>query len=255
MIAKKLEEYKKEITINKEIRLGIIGGGGDSLIGILHRVASSMFDKYEIVGGVFNPNWEENICFATKLGLNENRVYKDFDTFIAEETKLPIEKRIQVVSVLTPNFLHFSMANALLENGFHVICEKPMTTTYKEAKTLNTTLQKAKTVFAVTYTYTGYPMVRQMREMISNGEIGKVQKIDAQYYQGWINPIIHNKEQRAATWRLNPEKSGISCCISDIGTHSFDMLEYVSGAKIESILADLKVKPCPAWTSKPKLTA
>ena len=239
MIAKKLEEYKKEITINKEIRLGIIGGGGDSLIGILHRVASSMFDTYEIVGGVFNPNWEENIGFATKLGLNENRVYKDFDTFIAEETKLPIEKRIQVVSVLTPNFLHFSMANALLENGFHVICEKPMTTTYKEAKTLNTTLQKAKTVFAVTYTYTGYPMVRQMREMILNGEIGKVQKIDAQYYQGWINPIIHNKEQRAATWRLNPEKSGISCCIGDIGTHSFNMLEYISGVKIESVLADL----------------
>ncbi|MEZ7855898.1 MAG: Gfo/Idh/MocA family oxidoreductase, partial [Polaribacter sp.] len=222
-----------------KIRLGIIGGGGDSLIGILHRVASSMFDKYEIVGGVFNPNWEENIGFATKLGLNENRVYKDFDTFIAEETKLPIEKRIQVVSVLTPNFLHFSMANALLENGFHVICEKPMTTTYKEAKTLNTTLQKAKTVFAVTYTYTGYPMVRQMREMILNGEIGKVQKIDAQYYQGWINPIIHNKEQRAATWRLNPEKSGISCCIGDIGTHSFNMLEYISGVKIESVLADL----------------
>ena len=222
-----------------KIRLGIIGGGGDSLIGILHRVASSMFDKYEIVGGVFNPNWEENIGFATKLGLNENRVYKDFDTFIAEETKLPIEKRIQVVSVLTPNFLHFSMANALLENGFHVICEKPMTTTYKEAKTLNTTLQKAKTVFAVTYTYTGYPMVRQMREMISNGEIGKVQKIDAQYYQGWINPIIHNKEQRLATWRLNPEKSGISCCIGDIGTHSFNLLEYISGIKIESILADL----------------
>ena len=239
MIAKKLEEYKKEITINKEIRLGIIGGGGDSLIGILHRVASSMFDTYEIVGGVFNPNWKENIGFATKLGLNENRVYKDFDTFIAEETKLPIEERIQVVSVLTPNFLHFPMAKALLENGFHVICEKPMTTTYEEAKILYATLQKAKTVFAVTYTYTGYPMVRQMREMILNGEIGNVQKIDAQYYQGWINPIIHDKDQRASTWRLNPEKSGISCCIGDIGTHSFDMLEYVSGVKIESILADL----------------
>jgi len=222
-----------------KIRLGIIGGGGDSLIGILHRVASSMFDKYEVVGGVFNPDWENNILFAKELGLHEDRVYKDFDTFITEETKLPIERRIQVVSVLTPNFLHFPMVNALLENGFHVICEKPMTTTYKEAKTLYATLQKAKTIFAVTYTYTGYPMVRQMREMILNGEIGNVQKIDAQYYQGWINPIIHDKEQRASTWRLNPEKSGISCCIGDIGTHAFNMLEYVSGLKIESILADL----------------
>jgi predicted dehydrogenase len=162
--------------MSAKIKLGIIGGGGDSLIGILHRVASSMFDKYEIVGGVFNPNWEENSRFAKKLGLNKNRVYKDFDTFIAEETKLPIEERIQVVSVLTPNFLHFPMANALLQNGFHVICEKPMTTTYEEAKILYATLQKAKTVFAVTYTYTGYPMGRQMREMILNGEIGKVQK-------------------------------------------------------------------------------
>jgi predicted dehydrogenase len=126
-----------------KIRLGIIGGGGDSLIGILHRVASSMFDTYEIVGGVFNPKWEDNISFANKLGLNENRVYKDFEAFIIEETKLPIEKRIQVVSVLTPNFLHFPMANALLENGVHVICEKPMTTTYKEAKTLYATLRKS----------------------------------------------------------------------------------------------------------------
>ena len=130
-----------------KIRLGIIGGGGDSLIGILHRVASSMFDKYEVVGGVFNPNWEENIVFANKLGLNENRVYKDFDTFIAEETKLPIEKRIQVVSVLTPNFLHFQMANDLLENGFHVICEKPMTTTYERSKNIEYNPAKSKNSF------------------------------------------------------------------------------------------------------------
>ena len=222
-----------------KIRLGILGGGGDSLIGILHRVASLMFDKYEIVGGVFNPNWEENIGFAKQIGLPTDRIYKDFDTLIEEELKLPVNKRMQVVSVLTPNFLHFPMANTLLQNGFHVICEKPMTTTYKEAKTLYATVQKAKTIFAVTYTYTGYPMVRQMREMILEGALGTIQKIDAQYYQGWINPIIHDKAKRASTWRLNPEKSGISCCIGDIGTHAFDMLEYVSGLKIESVLADL----------------
>jgi predicted dehydrogenase len=131
------------------------------------------------------------------------------------------------------------MAKKLLENGFNVICEKPMTTSYEEAKILESTLQLAKTVFAVTYTYTGYPMVRQMRKMIADGEIGAIQKIDVQYYQGWINPIIHDKEQRSTTWRLDPEKGGISCCVGDIGTHAFDMIEYASGLKVESILADL----------------
>jgi predicted dehydrogenase len=146
---------------------------------------------------------------------------------------------MQVISILTPNFLHFPMAKKLLENGFNVICEKPMTTSYEEAKILESTLEMAQTVFAVTYTYTGYPMIRQMREMIAKGDIGKVQKIDVQYYQGWINPIIHDKEKRANTWRLDPKKGGISCCIGDIGTHAFDMIEYVSGVKITSILADL----------------
>tara|TARA_R110002073_G_scaffold40547_5_gene115145 strand:+ start:276233 stop:277369 length:1137 start_codon:yes stop_codon:yes gene_type:complete len=225
--------------MSSKIRLGILGGGGDSLIGILHRVASSMFDQYQLVGGVFNPNWEENIGFAEKIGIPTTRVYQDLDTLIEQELKLPLAERMQVVSILTPNFLHFPMAKKLLENGFHVICEKPMTTSYKEAKILEQTLKLANTIFAVTYTYTGYPMIRQMRAMIANGVIGKVQKIDAQYYQGWINPIIHDAEKRANTWRLNPEKGGISCCIGDIGTHAFDMIEYVSGLKVNTILADL----------------
>jgi len=225
--------------MSSKIRLGILGGGGDSLIGVLHRVAAAMYDQFQIVGGVFNPVLEENIGFAKKIGLPTNRIYIDFDTLIEEELKLPEAERMQVVSILTPNFLHFSMAKKLLENGFNVICEKPMTTTYKEAKILEKALQKSNTIFAVTYTYTGYPMVRQMREMITNGIIGKVQKIDVQYYQGWINPIIHDKKKRTNTWRLNPEKSGISCCIGDIGTHAFDMIEYVSGLKVNEILADL----------------
>jgi len=225
--------------MSQKIRLGILGGGGDSLIGVLHRVASAMYDQYEIVGGVFNPIWEENIGFAEQIGIPTKRVYIDFDTLVEEELKLPEDERMQVISILTPNFLHFPMAKKLLENGFNVICEKPLTTSYKEAKILQSTLQKAGVVFAVTYTYTGYPMIRQMREMISNGDIGKVQKIDVQYYQGWINPIIHDKEKRASTWRLDPEKSGISCCVGDIGTHAFDMIEYVSGLKVDSVLADL----------------
>lgn len=225
--------------MSSKIKLGILGGGGDSLIGILHRVASSMFDKFELVGGVFNHDLHESQEFAKQIGLNTKRVYKDLDTLIAEEKQMPEEERIEVVSILTPNFLHFPMAKQLLENGFHVICEKPMTTTYEEAKILEKTLVKAKTIFAVTYTYTGYPMVRQMRKMIAGGEIGKIQKVDVQYYQGWINSIIHDKEKRANTWRLDPEKSGISCCVGDIGTHAFNMIEFVSGLEINEILADL----------------
>ncbi len=225
--------------MSSKIRLGILGGGGDSLIGVLHRVASAMYDQYQIVGGVFNPVWKENIDFAKQIDIPTNRIYIDFDTLIEEELKLQENERMQVVSVLTPNFLHFPMAKKLLENGFNVICEKPMTMSYKEAKILESTLQKSGALFAITYTYTGYPMIRQMREMIADSAIGKVQKIDAQYYQGWINPIIHDAEKRANTWRLNPEKGGISCCIGDIGTHAFDMIEYVTQLKVGKVLADL----------------
>ena len=227
--------------MSQKIRLGILGGGGDSLIGVLHRVASSMFDKYRLVGGVFNPNYEDSLKFAEQIDIPTDRIYKDLDALVEQELAMPIEKRMQVVSILTPNFLHYPMAKKLLENGFNVICEKPMTTTFEEAKILQKTLDASKVVFAVTYTYTGYPMVRQMRQMVLNGELGKIQKIDAQYYQGWINPIIHDKEKRNTTWRLDPEKSGISCCIGDIGTHAFDMLEYVSGDRIASVLADLNM--------------
>jgi predicted dehydrogenase len=225
--------------LKNKIRLGILGGGGDSLIGIVHRIASSMHDSYKIIGGVFNPDYSENIKFAKEIGLNENRVYEDFEKMIEEELKLEENERMQVVSILTPNFLHYPMAKKLLENNFNVICEKPMTTTYEEAKDLERIYKSKNLTFAVTYTYTGYPMIRQMKEMISSGVIGDVQRVDLQYYQGWINPIIHNKSKRSETWRLQPEKSGISCCIGDIGTHAFDMLEYVTGMEVNELLSDL----------------
>ena len=224
-----------------KIRLGILGGGGDSLIGVLHRVASHMFDRYEITGGVFNPDFKENIKFAKHIGVNTDRVYIDFDTFIKEEIKKSVEDRIEVVSVLTPNFLHFPMAKKLLENGFHVICEKPLTTSYEEAKELEVLQKKNNAIFAVTYTYTGYPMVRHMKHMIAAGELGEIQKIDVQYYQGWINPVIHDPEIRKTVWRLDPKKAGISSCMGDIGTHAFQMTEYLTGMEVESLLSDLNM--------------
>nr|WP_279346192.1 Gfo/Idh/MocA family oxidoreductase [Gramella oceanisediminis] len=223
----------------KKIKLGILGGGEESLIGILHRVAANMFDQYEIVGGVFDSEHSRSVDFGNKLQLDKSRIYRDLDHLVEAEMKLPENERMQVISVLTPNFLHFPMSKQLLENGFHVICEKPLTTTLEEAKTLEKIQQEKGSIFGVTYTYTGYPMVRQMKTMIQNGEIGSIQKVDVQYYQGWINPLIHDKEKRSTTWRLDPEKSGISCCIGDIGTHAFNMAEYVTGLKIQEILADL----------------
>ena len=225
--------------MSKKIRLGILGGGGNSLVGILHRIAAKMHNKYDIVGGVFSRNWDSNIEFANEIKISPSRVYADYEIMIERELKLPEDQRMQAVSILTPNFLHYPMAKSLLENGFHVICEKPLTTTYAEAKELRSLVQKSELVFAVTYTYTGYPTIRKIREMISQGAIGEVQKVDAQYYQGWINPIIHKSETRMDTWRLDHKKSGISCCIGDIGTHAFDMLEYLTQLKIDRVLADL----------------
>ena len=223
----------------QKIKWGVLGGGGDSLIGVLHRVAASMFDAYALTGAVFNPELQKSIAFAEELGIPTDRIYADLDAFVAGELALPESERIQVVSVLTPNFLHFPMAKQLLESGFHVICEKPMTMSYAEALELQAVQRASGKQFALTHTYTGYPMVRQMKQMIAQGVIGKIQKVDVQYYQGWINPIIHDPQLRKTTWRLDPEKSGISCCMGDIGVHAYQMLEFVTGLKVQSILADL----------------
>lgn len=223
----------------QKIKWGVLGGGGDSLIGVLHRVAASMFDAYSLTGAVFNPELEKSVEFAEELGIPTDRIYADLDAFVAGELAIPEADRIQVVSVLTPNFLHFPMAKQLLESGFHVICEKPMTMSYAEALELQAVQRASGKQFALTHTYTGYPMVRQMKQMIAQGAIGKIQKVDVQYYQGWINPIIHDPELRKTTWRLDPEKSGISCCMGDIGVHGYQMLEYVTGMRVNSILADL----------------
>lgn len=225
--------------MSNKIKLGILGGGNDSLIGVLHRIASYMYDQYELVGGVFSSNLEKSEAFADEIGINIGRIYPDLDTLIRKEATLSEEERMQVISILTPNFLHFPMAVKLMKNGYHIICEKPLTTTYAEAKKLQVLQEKTGKILAVTYTYTGYPMVRQMKAMIAQGRLGKIQKVDVQYYQGWINPIIHDPAKRTDTWRLNPEKAGISCCIGDIGTHAFQMVEYVTGLKIKEILADL----------------
>ena len=225
--------------MSNKIKLGFVGGGNDSLIGVLHKVAAVMFDRYHLVGGVFSSNKDVNVKTADDLGLDQSRIYNDFEEMIDAESKVDLSEKIEAVCILTPNFLHYPMAKKFLENGFHVICEKPLSISLKQAQELKSIKDSKNLVFAVTHTYTGYPMVRQMTKMISEGIIGDIQRVDSTYFQGWINDIIHDKDKRNSTWRLNPEVSGISSCLADIGTHAFNMLELVCGMKVKKILADL----------------
>jgi len=223
----------------EKIKWALLGGGSASLIGIVHRIAAAMGDDYQLTGGVFTHDFNLSRQFAADLGLDPRRTYASLDAMIAAERALPPAERVKVVTVATPNYLHFEMARQLVEAGFHVICEKPVTSTAAEAGTLASLLKSRQQVFAVAHTYTGYPMVRQMRGMIAAGLIGPVQKVDVQYYQGWINAVIHDPAKRAKVWRLDPQKGGQSCCIGDIGVHAFNLIEYTTGLQVQQALSDI----------------
>jgi predicted dehydrogenase len=224
----------------KKIKMGMIGGGIGAFIGDAHRRASRICNDYELVGGVFDIDYEKSKKFAKTEGIAPDRCYKSVDDLIKSESALTADKRMQVVSIVTPNALHFPFAKSLLMSGFHVICEKPMTLTVEEAVELEKLVKKTKLTFALTHTYTGYPMIRQMRDIIAKGLLGTIQRIDAQYYQGWINSIIHGTESRiTGVWRLDPKHAGASSCMGDIGVHAFNLIEYTTGMKVKEVLSDL----------------
>lgn len=224
----------------KKLRLGMIGGGIGAFIGDAHRRASRICNDFELIGGVFDADYEKSMEFAKMEGISPERCYKSVDALIRAETKMAPDKRIEVVSIVTPNALHFPFAKSLLSNGFHLVCEKPMTMTVDEALELEKLVAKNKLTFALTHTYTGYPMVRQMRDIIASGALGTIQRIDAQYYQGWINSIIHGTESRiTGVWRLDPKHAGASSCMGDIGVHAFNLIEYTTGLEIKEVLSDL----------------
>ena len=223
----------------RKIKLGMIGGGHGAFIGIVHRIAAYMGEDYHLVGGAFDSDYSRAKDFAEGLELDLSRVYDTVDSLIEQEQNLPKDERMEVVVIVTPNFLHYSMAKKLIGANFHVICEKPVTTTYEEALDLERLVNEHDVVFCLTHTYTGYPMVRQMKTMIKEGAIGKIQKVDAQYYQGWINPVIHEMAKRTTVWRLDPEKAGASCCMGDIGVHAFNLIEYTTGMEVQKLLSDI----------------
>jgi len=227
-----------------KINYGMLGGAEGSFIGHAHRRAAAISNNYTLVGGAFSSNIEKSIAFAKHEGLSEKRIYKDVDELVSKELKLSETDKMKVVVIATPNNLHFYQSRVLLENGFHVICDKPVTITSNQALQLKAIIEKSGKQFCLTHTYTGYPMVRQMRELIRQGVLGTIQRIDVQYYQGWVNPFIHGNKSEINSWRLNPEIAGISSCMADIGVHAFNLVEYTSQLEVQQVLADLnKVSP------------
>lgn len=223
----------------KRIKHGMIGGGIGAFIGDAHRRASRICNQFELVGGVFDVDYAKAKEFAVQENISLNRTYRNIDEFISGEYGIGGEERIQAVSIVTPNFLHYSIAKKLLENGFHVICEKPMTMTVEEALDLQETVKRTGLTFVLTHTYTGYPMVRQMREFIKEGKLGQIQRVDARYYQGWVNGIMHSEDQGLGVWRFDPKVAGVSSCMGDIGVHAFNLIEYTTQKKVTKVLADL----------------
>jgi predicted dehydrogenase len=224
----------------KKIKLGMIGGGIGAFIGDTHRRASRICNDFVLVCGVFDADYKKSLEFAKKEGIADDRCYENVEAMIKSELARPSGDRMEACSIVTPNYLHFPFSKMLLENGIHVMCEKPMTMTVAEAEELEILVSKKKLTFALTHTYTGYPMVRQMKEMIKSGILGTIQRVDAQYYQGWVNSIIHGTDSRiTGVWRFDPAQSGVSSCMGDIGVHAFNMIEYTTGLEIKQVLSDL----------------
>ncbi len=214
------------------------GGGIGSFIGAVHRQAAVMDGQIELVCGAFSTDPELSKKSGEQLFLPNNRVYENCEEMIAVEKSLPEQERMDFVSIVTPNHVHYPIAKAALENGFHIVCEKPMTVTSKEAEELVLLVKKTGLHFAVTYTYTGYPMVKQARHMVQNGDFGKIRKIVVEYPQGWLSTDLEKNNQQAS-WRMDPEKAGPAGCLGDIGTHAHNLAEYISGLRVVEICADL----------------
>ena len=220
--------------------MGMIGGGTGAFFGDAHRRASRICNDYELVGGVFSSDDKKSKLFAKSEGIAADRCYENVDKMVEAELKLPADKRMEVISIVTPNALHYPFAKTILKSGFHLICEKPMTLTVEEAIELEKIVKKNQLTFALAHTYTGYPMIRQMRDLIGSGVLGTIQRIDAQYYQGWVNSIVHGTDSRiTGVWRLDPKQSGVSSCMGDIGVHAFNLIEYTTGLKVKEVLSDL----------------
>lgn len=217
----------------------MVGGGRGAFIGGVHRMAAALDGMIELVCGAFSSSPEKSRLSGADLYLPANRVYGSFEEMILKEKALPAEERMDFVAIVTPNHLHFGPAKMALENGFHVVCDKPLCFNMKEAKELEKLVDDTGLIFALTHNYTGYPMVKQARAMIKNGDIGRIRKVIVEYPQGWLSTKLEDSEQKQAAWRTDPKRSGIAGAMGDIGTHAENLAEYVTGLQITEMCADL----------------
>ncbi|NOT73293.1 MAG: Gfo/Idh/MocA family oxidoreductase [Cyclobacteriaceae bacterium] len=227
--------------MKRKLRMGMIGGSLDAFIGGVHRKAANLDGQIELVCGAFSSSPEKSKATGEALYLNPHRVYGSFEEMIKKEKELPGDLRMDFVSIVTPNHMHFAPAKMALENGFHVIIDKPMAFDIAEAKSLKKIVDKTQLVFALTHTYTGYPMVKEARNLITTGEIGSVRKVYVEYPQGWLATFLENTGNKQAGWRTDPSKSGAGGAIGDIGTHAANLAEYITGSDITEICAALNI--------------
>lgn len=225
--------------MSRKLRMGMIGGGTGSFIGDVHRKAASIDGLIELVCGAFSSNSEKSIQSGKNLFLPEDRCYGSYEEMILKEKELPEDVRMDFVAIVTPNHMHFPPAKFALEHGFHVVCDKPVTFTLEEALELQKIMDKSDRLFALTYNYTGYPMVKQAKALVDNGDLGKIRKIQVQYLQGWLSTLVEKTDNKQASWRTDPKRSGIGGALGDIGTHAENLVEYITGLQIEELAADL----------------
>ncbi|MEM6697502.1 MAG: Gfo/Idh/MocA family oxidoreductase [Bacteroidota bacterium] len=225
--------------MSRKMRMGMVGGGRGAFIGGVHRMAAAIDGQIELVCGAFSSNPEKSKASGEDLFLPPDRVYGSFAEMIEKEKQVPEGERMDFVSIVTPNHVHFAPAKMALENGFHVICDKPVTFNMEEAKELEKLVEKTGLIFALTHNYTGYPMVKQAKAMIANGDIGTVRKVVVEYPQGWLSTKLEDTEQKQAAWRTDPTKSGIAGAMGDIGTHAENLAEYMTGLQITELCADI----------------
>jgi predicted dehydrogenase len=225
----------------RKLKMGMIGGGKNAFIGAIHRIAANIDGLVELHCGAFSSNAEISKESGQELFLPDEKCYASYEEMIVTESKLPQDQRMDFVTIVTPNFAHFAPALMALEYGFHVLIDKPITISLNEAKQLQQKVKETGLILCLTHTYSGYPMVKQAKQMIAENTFGKIRKIMVEYPQGWLSTLTENEGNKQAVWRTDPSKSGISGCMGDIGTHAAQLAEYISGLKISKLCADINI--------------
>ena len=227
--------------MNRKLRMGMIGGGKDAFIGAIHRVAANADGLIELVCGALSINKEIAIDSGHSLFLDEKRIYTNYEEMIEKESHLPEGERMDFVTIVTPNFAHFAPAMLALEKGFHVVIEKPIAFTLDEAKQLKKKVEETGLILCLTHTYSGYPMVKEAKQLVKKGALGKVRKVYVEYRQGWLSKLSEREGNAQAAWRTDPKRSGKAGGMGDIGTHAAHLAEYISGLKITHLCAALNI--------------